>query len=143
MATPHLTSSTPLLSPAASEFSVADSEPDTPPQLCSQLSPINLHLPDSPSGDDVVYNDPVTKKHPSISLDVPKPRYSRRPSHDLFECIEQTKNKRLSERQAQYIMAQVVEAVYYLNSHGICHRDIKDENLVIDKHFKVRIVMQS
>ena len=39
-------------------------------------------------------------------------------------------------------MVQVVEAVYYLNSHGIYHRDIKDENLVIDKDFKVCVVMR-
>ncbi|KAI9572053.1 kinase-like domain-containing protein [Boletus coccyginus] len=141
MSTPHLSSSTtPLLSPAASEFSVADSEPDTPPQVCSQLSPVNLRLSGSPSDDDVPDNISVPKKHPSVSLDVPKPRYPRRPSHDLFECIEQTKHKRLSEKQARYIMAQVVEAVFYLDSHGICHRDIKDENLLIDKNFKVKLI---
>ncbi|KAG9316477.1 kinase-like domain-containing protein [Chiua virens] len=140
MSTPHLSSSTPLLSPAASEFSVAESEPDTPPQVCGQLSPLDLRLSASPSGDDVLYNIPAPKKHPSVSLEVPKTLYSRRPSHDLFECIEQTKHKRLSERQAQYIMAQVVEVVYYLNSLGICHRDIKDENLVIDKNFKVKLI---
>lgn len=137
MSTPHLSSSTPLSSPAASEFSVSESEPDTPPQICSQLSPINLRLSDSPSEHDVLYNLSVPKKQPSVSLDVPKLRYPRRPSHDLFECIEQTKHKRLSERQARYIITQVVEAVHYLDSLGICHRDIKDENLVIDKNFKV------
>ncbi|KIJ18871.1 hypothetical protein PAXINDRAFT_26938, partial [Paxillus involutus ATCC 200175] len=75
-----------------------------------------------------------------VSLDVPGPHYTHRPSHDLFECIEQTKHKRLSERQARYIFAQVVEAVYYLDSRGITHRDIKDENLVIDKDFKVKLI---
>lgn len=40
-------------------------------------------------------------------------------------------------------MAQVVEAVFYLNSLGISHRDIKDENLVIDKNFKVRYLARS
>ncbi|KAF8135576.1 kinase-like domain-containing protein [Boletus edulis] len=140
MSTPHLSSSTPLLSPAASEFSVAESELDTPPQMCSQLSPIDLHLSDSPSDNDVLYDISVPKKLPSVPLDVPKPHYPRRPSHDLFECIEQMKHKRLSEKQARYIMAQVAEAVYYLDSHGICHRDIKDENLVIDKNFKVKLI---
>ena len=60
-----------------------------------------------------------------------------RPSHDLFECIEQSPHKRLTEDQARYIFAQVVEVVYYLDSIGITHRDIKDENLVIDKDLKV------
>ena len=63
---------------------------------------------------------------------------SRRPSQDLFECIEQSKHKRLSENQARYVFAQVVEAVYYLDSQGITHCDIKDENLVIDSDLRVR-----
>lgn len=67
------------------------------------------------------------------------PRFSRRPSHDLFECIEQTPEKHLSEDQARYIFAQVVEAAYYLDSQGITHRDIKDENLVIDEDLRVNI----
>jgi serine/threonine protein kinase len=68
---------------------------------------------------------------------LPPPQFLRRPSHDLFECIEQTPDKHLSEDQARYIFAQVVEAAYYLDSQGITHRDIKDENLIIDKDLKV------
>lgn len=140
LSTLHLSSSTPLLSPAASEFSVAESELDTPPQVCSKLSPVDTCLSDSLPDEDDLHHAVNPKKRPSVTLDIPKIRYSRRPSHDLFECIEQTKYKRLSEKQARYIMAQVVEAVFYLNSLGICHRDIKDENLVIDRNFKVKLI---
>lgn len=79
--------------------------------------------------------------HSSLSLS--RPEISRRPSHDLFECIEQSEDKRLTEMQARYVFAQVVDAVHYLDSHGITHRDIKDENLVIDKNLKVRLLRQS
>lgn len=120
---------------------MTESEPETPPQMCSQLSPISLRLSDSPSDDDIPHDISLLKKLPSVPIEVPKPIYSRRPSHDLFECIEQTRHKRLSEKRTRYIMAQVVEAVFYLNRHGICHRDIKDENLVIDKNFKVCVAI--
>ncbi|KAF8757316.1 Protein tyrosine kinase [Rhizoctonia solani] len=49
-------------------------------------------------------------------------------------------HERLSEGQAKYIFAQVAETVWYLDSIGITHRDIKDENLVIDREFKVKFI---
>jgi serine/threonine protein kinase len=68
-----------------------------------------------------------------------RPDFTRRPSHDLFECIEQSEHKRLSEDQARHVFSQVVDAVHYLDSQGVTHRDIKDENLVIDKDLNVAI----
>lgn len=62
----------------------------------------------------------------------------RRSSYDLFECIEQ--HSRLTEEQARWVFAQVVEAVWYLDTLGICHRDIKDENCVVDKDFNVKLI---
>lgn len=57
---------------------------------------------------------------------------------DLFECID--KHSYLAENTAQWIFAQVVEAVYCLESLGIYHRDIKDENCVIDSDFNVKLI---
>ncbi|KAF9193291.1 hypothetical protein BGZ50_007551 [Haplosporangium sp. Z 11] len=62
----------------------------------------------------------------------------RRTSCDLFECIEH--HSKFSESQARVIIKQIVECVYYLNSRGICHRDIKDENIVIDNDFVVKLI---
>jgi serine/threonine protein kinase len=67
----------------------------------------------------------------------------RRPSHDLFECIEQSKDKRLSESQARFVFAQIVEAVHYLNSQGVTHCDIKDENILVDSYLNVRHYVSS
>ena len=72
-----------------------------------------------------------------------QPPFFRRPSHDLFECIEQSKDKRLSESQARFVFAQVVEAVHYLDSQGVTHCDIKDENILVDSFLNVRFHMSS
>jgi serine/threonine protein kinase len=68
-----------------------------------------------------------------------QPAFFRRPSHDLFECIEQSKDKRLSESQARFVFAQIVDAVHYLDSQGVTHCDIKDENILVDSYLNVRL----
>uniref|UniRef100_A0A671Y4F1 PAS domain-containing serine/threonine-protein kinase n=1 Tax=Sparus aurata TaxID=8175 RepID=A0A671Y4F1_SPAAU len=57
---------------------------------------------------------------------------------DLFEFIDM--QPRLDEPLASYIFRQLVAAVFYLRSKNILHRDIKDENIIIDKYFHIRLI---
>lgn len=57
---------------------------------------------------------------------------------DLFEFIEKTNG--VPEPLAAYISKQLVEAVSYLHSQGILHRDIKDENVVLDDQFHAKLI---
>ncbi|KEI40501.1 uncharacterized protein L969DRAFT_15861 [Mixia osmundae IAM 14324] len=66
------------------------------------------------------------------------PPMIRRSSCDLFECIEQ--HSRFGEDTARYIFAQVVDVVHYLAGIGVQHRDLKDENIVVDMHFRVKLI---
>lgn len=57
---------------------------------------------------------------------------------DLFEFIEKTNG--VPEPLGANISKQLVEAVDYLHSHGILHRDIKDENVVLDDRFHAKLI---
>lgn len=89
-------------------------------------------------------SSPVTPKsdendHFSASLTLSdKQQKVRRSSCDLFECIE--RHTKLSEAQTHKIFKQIVQCVYDLSNIGVYHRDIKDENIVIDSDFKVKLV---
>jgi serine/threonine protein kinase len=73
---------------------------------------------------------------PSLELSPPKAApMLRRTSCDLFECIEQ--HSRFSEETSKFVFAQIVEVVWALGKIGICHRDIKDENIVVSSDFRV------
>lgn len=132
--TGSLTSSTPTLSPSSSASSLASSD-------CGESPPLSDDVDTPPKQTPYKLYHTSDLLHVSIptSSSLSRPEFTRRPSHDLFECIEQSENKRLSEDQARHVFSQVVDAVHYLDSQGVTHRDIKDENLVIDKDLNVSI----
>ncbi|ORX83994.1 Pkinase-domain-containing protein [Basidiobolus meristosporus CBS 931.73] len=70
---------------------------------------------------------------------IERPRLVKRQmSCDLFECIEQC--NRLPENIAKHIFRQLVSCLGYLHSRGVCHRDIKDENIVIDSNYNIKLI---
>ena len=67
------------------------------------------------------------------------PLMVRRPSHDLFECIET--QAKFTESQARHIFRQIVDAVHYLDTTlDVVHRDIKDENIIISSDLSVKLI---
>ncbi|CAN6476262.1 unnamed protein product [Victoria cruziana] len=56
---------------------------------------------------------------------------------ELFDQI--TRKGRLSEDEARYYAAEVIDALEYLHNVGLVHRDIKPENLLLtaDGHLKI------
>ena len=57
---------------------------------------------------------------------------------DLFQLLQQ--HGPLSEERAKNIFGQLVKVCSDLQQNGICHRDIKDENVLIDKHDRIYLI---
>ncbi|KAI8850336.1 kinase-like domain-containing protein [Chytridium lagenaria] len=164
--TPNITANlmpSPSASPTASSpqplrpFSSTDMS-DIPP-----ISPISLPSP-STAPTTFQYTHPQRSRRPSISsirstssstslpLVPPSPtdpdmeeedqppvmQQQGKHAMDLFECIE--RRERLSEGQARFVFGQVANAVRYLHGKGVVHRDIKDENIIIDANLNVRLI---
>ncbi|XP_043065032.1 MAP/microtubule affinity-regulating kinase 3-like [Drosophila ficusphila] len=56
---------------------------------------------------------------------------------ELFDHL--VKNGRMRERDAQIIFRQLVSAIQYCHSKSIVHRDLKAENLLLDRNMNIKI----
>ena len=61
------------------------------------------------------------------------------PGMDLFDYIEmQTK---MDEEECRHIFVQVVAGLHHLHTKAmVVHRDIKDENIIVDNENKVKLI---
>lgn len=61
------------------------------------------------------------------------------PGMDLFDYIELRSN--MGEDECRSIFIQVAQAIYHLHTKAsIVHRDIKDENVVLDGEGKIKLI---
>ena len=58
---------------------------------------------------------------------------------DLFECIERL--ERIPDKQIKRIINQLLTVIQYLSTElQFCHSDIKDENILIDSQFNIKLI---
>lgn len=60
------------------------------------------------------------------------------PGGELFTLLRT--RRRLAESAARLYAAQIVVALAHLHSHEIVYRDIKPENVLLDRHGRVKLV---
>ena len=56
---------------------------------------------------------------------------------DIFDYL--VTNGKMSEPEARHIFVQIVSAVKYCHSHGVVHRDLKAENLLLDSESNIKL----
>ncbi|XP_051516454.1 NUAK family SNF1-like kinase 1 [Myxocyprinus asiaticus] len=56
---------------------------------------------------------------------------------ELYEYIQE--KQKLSEEEARHFFRQITSAVHYCHKNGVVHRDIKLENILLDKDLNVKL----
>ncbi|KAJ3072639.1 hypothetical protein HDU98_003217 [Podochytrium sp. JEL0797] len=137
---------TPPKSTTLSDLSKSSPTTNTPPESCTRSDPFDRRVVSDPSSDHPAALGPPVHTHPrqlhlsDMMRSLSKPSHHRKTSSkskDLYECIEHT---RFDNSLARHAFKQIMSAVAYLHSLNISHRDLKDENIVIDDAFRLKLV---
>jgi len=62
------------------------------------------------------------------------------PTGDCFKLMKSMQDQRLPAELAKHIVANLIVAVSFLHTHGVVHRDIKPDNLLITPQGNVKLV---
>ena len=57
---------------------------------------------------------------------------------ELFDYI--VDRECITEKEAAGVFTQVIDGIEYLHKMGICHRDLKLENILLDSAYNIKIV---
>jgi len=57
---------------------------------------------------------------------------------EIFDYLADT-GRGLSEKHAKYIFKKILESVQLCHTHGICHRDLKMQNILLDETFNPKL----
>lgn len=58
---------------------------------------------------------------------------------ELFDYVA-LENGAFSEKICRHYFKQLLMGVHYLHSNGICHRDMKPENILLDEEYNCKII---
>lgn len=56
---------------------------------------------------------------------------------EIFDHL--VSNGRMKEEEAARVFAQIISAVDYCHCNGVCHRDLKAENLLLDGDMNIKV----
>uniref|UniRef100_A0A915CGS2 Protein kinase domain-containing protein n=1 Tax=Parascaris univalens TaxID=6257 RepID=A0A915CGS2_PARUN len=104
------------------------------PKRGNRMVPIELHLLETLSHPHIVKALDVYENETYYQLVMEKLGCGM----DLFEFIDH--QPKLDEPLISYIFRQIVSALAYLHASNIVHRDVKDENVIIDQNFCCKLI---
>ena len=80
-----------------------------------------------------------TGKLSSIENDTSDVRYAVLELASNGNFLDYIANNAMDQQIARYYFKQLWEAVAYMHSENVCHRDLKLENLLLDSNFNLKV----